>query len=563
MVTYNPVIAMKRLFYLYTLLLLLVGCTEEVSMVDTPSLADEEFYATIEDADIDEQIRMRWTAEDCINLFEKTTYSREYMFTGKTGANAGGFKQVSTDDKYWQGVDVDYNYAVYPHSADAQLDESGYFLLTMPSEQAYAENSFGLGANTMVAVSAGKQLNFKNVCGYLRVRLYGKGVSVSSITLTSNGGEAIAGAAKVTATLDGGPTCEMTGSGKSIRLVCPNPVTISTDANAPTDFWIVVPPVKLSKGFSVTVEDGAGNTQVFDVPQSFTFGRNVYYNLQREVNVLSSGSGDDGAETGGIVGKWYATYVEVSSVFEVEDGMIVGDWMVFNADNTCTWTERGVKLNAQYEIKDNTLSLFNGPDGYLPYSYDIVKLTSTELVLTTDMGGWLEAKFEFERASSSGDDEDGSTDGEDGEDVSNSYISVNGENCDISDASCSFHGTIVDDLGEFEIPPHASFTMHLVYDETFYWFSLNVDGASSSDVINLNENLVTDGNVDVDSFRMFSSFELSTRYYDEDGKLSIVEKGSNYVVVKFDNFSFIKDMGNSETKYVINGKVKFSDINEE
>lgn len=248
---------MKRLMWLYTLLIL-VGCTEEAYLESTSSMTDEEIYAVIENENtdsrtyIDEQIRMRWTAEDCITLFRKTTYNRKYMFTGKTGANAGGFKQVSTDDDFWYGADVSYNYAAYPYSADMELDESGYFKLTMPAEQTYAENSFGLGANTMVAVSESGQLTFKNVCSYLRVRLYGENTSISSITLTSKGDEAIAGAAKVTPVMGGNPTCEMTGTGKSIKLVCPNPVTISSDANSPTDFWIVVPPVTLSKGFTIT-----------------------------------------------------------------------------------------------------------------------------------------------------------------------------------------------------------------------------------------------------------------------------------------------------------------------
>ena len=281
---------MKRLMWLYTLLIL-VGCTEEAYLESTSSMTDEEIYAVIENENtdsrtyIDEQIRMRWTAEDCITLFRKTTYNRKYMFTGKTGANAGGFKQVSTDDDFWYGADVSYNYAAYPYSADMELDESGYFKLTMPAEQTYAENSFGLGANTMVAISESGQLTFKNVCSYLRVRLYGENTSISSITLTSKGDEAIAGAAKVTPVMGGNPTCEMTGTGKSIKLVCPNPVTISSDANSPTDFWIVVPPVTLTSGFNVTVQNNEGETQIYEVAKSFTFERNVYYNLAREVKI--------------------------------------------------------------------------------------------------------------------------------------------------------------------------------------------------------------------------------------------------------------------------------------
>ena len=138
---------------------------------------------------------------------------------------------------------------------------------------------------------------------------------------------------------------------------------------------------------------------------------------------------------------------------------------------------------------------------------------------------------------------------DDDEGGSNGSFSVNGEKCRIHDASCSFHGTISDDLGEFEIPPHGGFTMQFKFDESLYYFEFSVAGASSSDFI------------DVGDFRQITSIELSTRYYDEDGKLSISEKGSNYVVVNFDNFSFIKDTGKSEAKYTINGKVKFIDIN--
>ena len=281
----------KRLLWLYTLLIL-VGCTEdEIVKNATPEPSgEEEFYATFEGTDsrtyLNERILMRWNAEDRITLFKKNTYNRTYMFTGETGDNAGGFKQVSADDEFWHGISMDYNYAVYPHSTKMKLDETdGYLTIDMPAEQTYAENSFGPGANTMVAISEYNQLTFKNVCSSLRIRLYSKkNIDISSITLTANGNQAIAGMAKVTPVLDGVPTCEMTGNQKSIRLNCPTPVTVSTDAEAPTDFWIVIPPVTLNDGFSVTIEDSEGGTQTFNVSNSCTFKRNTYYNFTKEVN---------------------------------------------------------------------------------------------------------------------------------------------------------------------------------------------------------------------------------------------------------------------------------------
>lgn len=253
----------------------------------------EEFWATFEGADesdtrtyLDEQTRMRWTADDRLTIFTKTTYNREYAFTGKTGANAGGFKQVSVDDDFWFGYDVDYNYAIYPHSAANEFDETDcFFTTTMPAEQTYVENSFGLGANTMVAVSESGQLLFKNVGSYLRVMLWGENQTVKKITLSSIAGEALAGEAKIFATLTDVPTCTMVGTSSSIVLNCTDAVEVNTTEAAPVAFWIVLPPVVLAEGYKVVVENVDGDTQEFAINKEKTFKRNVYNTLKRELAI--------------------------------------------------------------------------------------------------------------------------------------------------------------------------------------------------------------------------------------------------------------------------------------
>lgn len=47
----------------------------------------------------------------------------------------------------------------------------------------------------------------------------------------------------------------------------------------------MAPPVTLNNGFTVTVEDSEGGTQTYEVNSSFTFERNKYYNLKREVKI--------------------------------------------------------------------------------------------------------------------------------------------------------------------------------------------------------------------------------------------------------------------------------------
>lgn len=260
-----------------------------------------EFWATFEGADesdsrtyLDEQSRMRWTADDRLTVFTKTTYNREFAFTGKTGANAGGFRQVSVDDDFWFGYDVDYNYAIYPHAADNAFDETDcFFTATLPAEQTYVANSFGPGANTMVAVSESGQLLFKNVCSYLRVMLYGADQSVKKITLSSIADEALAGEAKIYASLTDDPTCTMVGTTSSIVLNCEEAITVNTTEETPVSFWIVVPPVTLSMGYKVTVENADGETQEFAVNKVKTFARNVYSTLKRELKISDSGDLED------------------------------------------------------------------------------------------------------------------------------------------------------------------------------------------------------------------------------------------------------------------------------
>ncbi len=271
--------------------LLVASC--EQSPIGEQSKIDQaiEFWAAVEGADendtrtyLDEQTRMRWTADDRMTIFKKTTYNREFAFTGKTGANAGGFKQVSVDDDFWFGYDIDYNYAIYPHSVDNAFDETDYFITTtMPAEQTYVENSFGFGANTMVAVSESGQLFFKNVGSYLRVKLWGENQNVKKITLSSIAGEPIAGEAKIYPSLTDDPTCTMVGTTSSIVLNCTEAVEVNTTEDAPVAFWIVVPPVVLAEGYKVVVENSDGDTQEFAVNKEKTFKRNVYNSLTREL----------------------------------------------------------------------------------------------------------------------------------------------------------------------------------------------------------------------------------------------------------------------------------------
>ena len=131
--------------------------------------------------------------------------------------------------------------------------------ITWPSTQTYKTNSFGIGANVMVSVIDNNQLRFRNVGGYLELKLYGENVTVSSITLRGNNGEKLSGRATIACATDEDPVLSFeTSASGTLRLNCAQPVLIGTTAEDATVFWFVVPPTQFTQGFNITVRTSDG-----------------------------------------------------------------------------------------------------------------------------------------------------------------------------------------------------------------------------------------------------------------------------------------------------------------
>ena len=259
---------------------LVASCSIQENDFTVPGEDDVIFYASFEQPSeetrvyANEDLLLRWNADDRVSIFNKITYNQQYRFTGETGDNAGGFRKVDTDE-FVTGNSISHVVSVYPYQEGTKISESEVLTLTLPAEQHYAENTFGLGANTMVSVSEDNVLQYKNVGGYLRLSLYGKGVSVSSITLKGNNGEGLAGKVMVTMPLGGAPTAILAdGATEEITLVCDTPVELGATTEASKDFWFVVPPVTFSKGFSVSVTNTLGSVFEKSTSKSITIERN-------------------------------------------------------------------------------------------------------------------------------------------------------------------------------------------------------------------------------------------------------------------------------------------------
>ena len=272
---------MKRLaLYIGLTAALVASCSTQEKDLQTHLQDDVVFYASFE-RPVDEGTRvyanedllLRWTADDRISIFNKNTYNQQYRFAGETGDNAGGFDKVAGSE-FATGNAISHVVSVYPYQSTTKISESESLTLTLPAEQHYAENSFGLGANTMVSVTADNFLQYKTVGGYLRLRLYGESVLVSSITLKGNNGEKLAGKATVTMPLDGTPAVTLAEDATDqITLVCDTPVALGATVEEGKDFWLVVPPVSFSKGFTVTVS-GKGGVFEKSTEKTVTIERN-------------------------------------------------------------------------------------------------------------------------------------------------------------------------------------------------------------------------------------------------------------------------------------------------
>ncbi|MBP5391650.1 MAG: hypothetical protein J6Y40_06210 [Bacteroidales bacterium] len=236
-------------------------------------------------------LKVLWNANDLISAFFYNTQNLKFRFKGADGDASGEFQQI---DERQGDTPLNVIWAIYPYSSDIVLNSAGTGIsLNLPADQTYRVNSFGPGANTMVAVREpmidedDRSLEFKNACGYLRLKLYGEGISVSSITLEGKNGEKIAGAATIAQAIGGLPTVTMgNGATSKIKINCPTPVTLGSSAEDATEFNFVIPPVTFTNGFKITIDGTSGGKRGRKV-KSTSANIQIERNVRRNMAALS------------------------------------------------------------------------------------------------------------------------------------------------------------------------------------------------------------------------------------------------------------------------------------
>ena len=266
----------KYIFALFAMLLSLACVSEDISVSVVRPSVDDIFYASFDSENddsrtyLDEHVNLLWHANDCISLF-RTTRGEEYRFMGNTGDNAGEFEPVSLGV---HGDDVSTNYAIYPYAQGVSMNGDESINVVLPAVQNYAAGSFSQGANTMVATTAtkdSKMLVFRNVCGFVEIKLSGS-ATIRRLELRGNRGEILSGAAVVVAKYGQEPMLAVAATGdKAIVLDCGVGVKLDDE---PTSFWLVVPPTNFEQGFTLTIVDNDGNTMTKSARNSLDVARN-------------------------------------------------------------------------------------------------------------------------------------------------------------------------------------------------------------------------------------------------------------------------------------------------
>src|SRR5574344_953454 len=202
---------------------------------------------------------VNWQVGDVIKIF--STVSGGLETTGSLFTTAAtGTKGPFTGTLVENGQAPFYAY--YPAENINSIDAgTGNMTVTLPAVQKYKENSFGKDANPAVAYAAsGTDLVFKNLCGMVKLNLYSAtALKVRSISLM-NSTEKLSGAGTVTVNKGTGIPAltmktDLTAS-NYVKLDCGETgVTLSTDSNSPTVFYIVVPPSQnATYGYQVSIQ---------------------------------------------------------------------------------------------------------------------------------------------------------------------------------------------------------------------------------------------------------------------------------------------------------------------
>ena len=203
---------------------------------------------------------INWESEDKISLLYSSE-NKQFTLTDGAGSTSGKFSGEAEQSTSYT--------AVYPYQSIASLSGDDVTNVTLPATQTATDNSFDKNAALMMAKSDNTTLEFKNAVGYVKVK---PKFACSKIVLQAAGAsEYLAGMCTLSYG-EGMPSIAFTSEQSTS-------ITLSGNITANTAYYIAVPAVTLSAGWSISFTDNTGNVYTRTGSNSITFKRNIVINL--------------------------------------------------------------------------------------------------------------------------------------------------------------------------------------------------------------------------------------------------------------------------------------------
>ena len=294
-----------------------------------------------------------WSVDDKIILYDGTTEGIVYVLDeASAGKTSGTFVFDGFNDVMTEVSQINHRVAFYPYCygvycVEDRADDQTYRMkgFSLPEIQTYMKDSIDPDAFPMAVVADRTEtdLSFRNVCGVLKLQLYGDCV-VSQITLTGNDGEKLSGSAEVV--LDGDyqtPEIEISQDGGStVTLDCGNE-RVMLNMHTPTVFMISIPPTEFKYGFRITVTDDNGKEYILQTNSNQSVGRSTILRMPH-ISIYGDLIEPDTPETSGI-----STILETR--YDGYDMHIAVPQSVKDAGNVIRWTQSSLmtyNYNANY-----------------------------------------------------------------------------------------------------------------------------------------------------------------------------------------------------------------------
>ena len=291
---------MKRLFKILCAihLLSLTACQQVELPQDPVHLDGPEFTAQIETfgtaADTISETATKtalangnsvvWSTGDQIAIFQGASVADIYQVNeDNVGTKSGIFTIVAKGDGSPAST-FQTNIALYPYEEglectavieDSEVASYKITGVTIPSVQTYATGTFPDESFLMAAITDGLEdhtLNFKNLCGALKLQLKGT-MKVKSVMVQGHDSERLSGEATVTLSSDrSSPIIEMSSDAAvTATLDCGEGVQLSESTT--NEFIVTLPPTQFVNGFTVSIIGADGTVARIVTSKQNSVGR--------------------------------------------------------------------------------------------------------------------------------------------------------------------------------------------------------------------------------------------------------------------------------------------------